>query len=78
MTFKDGVEHMNLGHCQYSKIDALNRLTYFGDWKVGRKEGQGKLTWKDGMYTLVDSRPTPGRDGEPTYGLMVPLMRVNG
>ena len=30
------------------------------------------------MYTLVNSRPTQGREGEPTHGRMARLMRVNG
>jgi len=70
VTCRDGVEHISLGNCRhpacYGRIDALNRLTYIGQWKGGIREGQGKMTWKDGDV-YVGGFKTNAKEGQGTY-----------
>ena len=50
----------------YGRIDALNRLTYIGQWKGGKREGQGKMTWKDGDV-YVGGFKSNTKEGQGTY-----------
>ena len=45
--YVDGLFH-GKGIFMYSPNDSLDRVIYDGYWEAGKKQGQGRMRWKDG------------------------------